>query len=464
MDSGRERMPMKPRELLIKAVRNEMTPRPAWVPFTGVHAGSLIGAKAPEYLRSSRCIADGLRKARELYRPDGLPILFDLQVEAEILGCRLSWSDEVPPSVASHPLEDGASLSDLPRFDAEAGRFPLALEALRALRREMDDVALYGLVCGPFTLALHLMGNDIFLHMFDKPSYVSAVIGFCSAVTRKAAEAYVENGADVIAVVDPMSSQISPEHFDEFLAPPLSQVFTYVRDLKALSSLFVCGDASRNLEAMCRTPCDNISIDENIPLEKIRDITRTHGKSFGGNLKLTAVLLLGDEDDAKLDAIRCIDVGGGCGFVLAPGCDLPYKVPPGNLQACAEMVHDSYQREVAKRTIIAKTMAAADAAEAEDYSKEPHVTIDVVTLDSSSCAPCQYMVDAVHKASKRLSRPVVVREHRITTREGLSAMARLGVKNIPTICIDGEVAFASLIPDQNTLVARIEESIRRKGA
>ncbi|GAH03443.1 unnamed protein product, partial [marine sediment metagenome] len=31
------------------------------------------------------------------------------------------------------------------------------------------------------------------------------------------------------------------------------------------------------------------------------------------------------------------------------------------------------------------------------------------------------------------------------------------VKNLPTICIDGEVAFASLIPDQKSLVAAIDK-------
>ena len=125
---------------------------------------------------------------------------------------------------------------------------------------------------------------------------------------------------------------------------------------------------------MGATACDNMSIDENIPLEKVRDITRACDKSFGGNLKLTSVLLLGDEDDARLDAIRCIDIGGGCGFILAPGCDLPFNVPERNLVAVAAMVHDQYQREIAKRTIIARSAAAADNVKLPDYAHEPHVS------------------------------------------------------------------------------------------
>jgi len=454
---------MNRRDLLRKALCNEPTPRPAWLPFVGVHGAKLLGQSAREYLHSSDLIVAGLRRADELYQPDGLPVVFDLQLEAEVLGCELRWSDQTPPSVCTHPLEQGKSLLALPVFDARMGRFPLVMEALDRLKQEIgNDVALYGLLCGPFTLALHLMGNDIFLQMFDHPDYVKAVIGFCASVGQKVAQAYLEHGADVIAVVDPMTSQISPEHFEQFVAPAANQIFDFVRDRQALSSLFVCGDATRNLDVMCRTECDNICIDENIALERIRDFTRGRNKSFGGNLKLTSVLLLGDDEDAQLDAIRCIDVGGGCGFVLAPGCDLPFATPEKNLAAIATMVHDSYRREVAKRTIIAKSAEHAAAVSLPDYAAESHVTIDVITLDSASCAPCQYMMDAVHRAAKRLSQPVIVKEHRISTREGIGTMTRLGVKNIPTICLDGVVAFSSLIPDQNTLMAAIEARIAEK--
>jgi uroporphyrinogen decarboxylase len=444
---------MTGRELLLKAIRNETTPRPAWLPFVGAHGGRIIGKTAEEYLSSSELIVQGLKKAAELYRPDGLPVFFDLQVEAEVLGCDLHWSSEGPPAVVSHPLEKGKNLSDLPVFSADEGRLPVVLEALRVLKKDVgEEVAFYGLICGPFTLALHLMGNDIFLKMFDHPDYVNAVLGYCVTVGRKMARAYLDAGADVIAVVDPMTSQISPDHFRDFVAPHVNQIFSFIREGGGYSSLFVCGDATRNLEAMCRTECDNVSIDENIPLERLRDFTRATNKSFGGNMKLTTALLLGDEDDAKLDAIRCIDVGSHCGFILAPGCDLPFATPEANLRAVAEMVHEEYSREVAKRTIIAKTIESAVEIELPDYQSDPRVYVDVVTLDSASCAPCQYMMDAVNRAATRAEGMMVVKEHRITTREGIGMMRKLGVQQVPSICIDGEVRYASLIPDQNTLV------------
>ena len=455
---------MTGKEILFTALKNGLTPRPAWVPFVGVHGARIIGVKASEYLRSADLIVKGLTEAAARYDPDGLPMLFDLQVEAEAMGCSLVWADETPPSVRTHPLEGGGSLANLPPFDLATGRLPLAFEVTRRMKEAVGDrIGLYGLVCGPFTLAMHLMGNDLFMQMYDHPDYVKAVVGYSASIGCKMAQAYIDAGADVIAVVDPMTSQISSEHFAGFVAPYVNQIFDVVRQRGRFSSLFVCGEASRNLAEMSETSCDNLSIDENIPLGLLRDHSRTSGKSFGGNLKLTSVLMFGDEDDCRLDAIRCIDVAGGAGFILAPGCDLPYAVPPENLAAVSEMVHDGYRREVCKRTIIAKELSATACDLPADYHELQHVTIDVVTLDSASCAPCQYMMEAAHRAATASGKPVVVREHRISAREGIAAMRKLGVKNIPTICIDGKIAFVSIIPDQRTLVTRIGEAFQAKG-
>jgi uroporphyrinogen decarboxylase len=290
------------------------------------------------------------------------------------------------------------------------------------------------------------------------------VLDFCTEVGRQAADFYLDNGADVIAVVDPMTSQISPRHFTEFVSSHVNAIFAHIRQRQALSSLFVCGNATRNLELMCQTLCDNVSVDENIPFEMLRDLAWQHDKSFGGNLKLTTVLLLGTPDDAKRDALRCLDAGGTKGFVLAPGCDLPYATPEENLQAVTLMVHDEYQRQVARAASQKVSPEVFEEVDLPDYHLENKVIVDVITLDSASCAPCQYMVDAVEQAARNMPDQVVIREHKITTRSGLGHMAKLGVGQIPTICIDGEVKFPSIIPDINTLIDAITEKANEKKA
>ena len=273
------------KDILIKAINNEETPRPAWVPFVGVHGGKIINEKSEKYLQSSELIVAGLNKARELYQPDGLPIVFDLQIEAEILGCDLHWADEVPPSVISHPLES-ISVDQLPQFSTEKGRFPLIKEAMKQLKIDFtNEVALYGLITGPFTLALHLLGNNIFLDMLMEPEKVKSLLTYCSEIGKMTSDFYIDNGADVIAIVDPMTSQISPDHFAEFVTPYVNSIFDTIRNRNVYSSMFVCGDAAKNLEVMFKTHCDYVSIDENIPLNEVKNLAKAENKAFGGNLK-----------------------------------------------------------------------------------------------------------------------------------------------------------------------------------
>ncbi len=453
---------MSGKELLLQSIRGKETDRPAWLPFVGCHGGFLINKTATEYLQSAELIIKGLKKAKSLYNPDGLPVMFDLQIEAEVLGCDLHWADEVPPAVTSHPLAQGKAIADLPELDETKGRFPIVVEVLETLKKEIgDDTALYGLICGPFTLALHLLGNDIFLDMYDEEEVVIAVIDYCADICIKSANIYLDHGADVIGVVDPMTSQISPEHFEQFVTPAMNKVFDHIRGRNGISSIFVCGDVTRNLEVMAQTRADNISVDEQINMAHLRQLCEAQDKSFGGNIKLTAVLLLGDEDDAKMEVLDIMEKSGSKGFILAPGCDLPYAVPVKNLQAVSDMVHDEYAREAAK-SLKAKEADAFDDINLPDYHGARAVVVDVITLDSTSCAPCQYMMEAVEKAAEAAHVKVWINEHKIKVREGIGVMVKLGVKNLPTICINGEPTFASIIPDQTTLVKAIEKAAIEK--
>jgi uroporphyrinogen decarboxylase len=456
---------MTGKELLFNTIHNKPMPRAAWVPFVGVHGAKLIDVTADDYLQSAELMVKGLKKAVELYKPDGIPVCFDLQLEAEVLGCQLHWAKAVPPSVTTHPLSEGKTLEDLPVFDETKGRLPIVMSALRTLKTEIgDEVALYGLICGPFTLALHLLGSEIFLQMLDDPDYVKRVMAYCTEIANKTAAAYLKNGADVIALVDPMTSQISPDHFAEFVAPSINAICDFIREKKGLSALFVCGDVTRNLDAMVATTADSLHVDEQINMEHLAKIAGEKNKAFGGNIKLTLTLLLGNENDAQRETITLFDACGKRGFILSPGCDLPYDTPSKNLVAVAEMVHDDYAREMARISLktLVSTMDLAHVT-LPQYAAEKKVIVDVITLDSTACAPCQYMMEAVTMAAASIDAATFdIREHKIKEPTGISMMVKLGVKALPTICVDGEVCFISIIPDQTTLIERLKTALNMK--
>ena len=450
---------MTGRDLVLAALKRQETPRVPWVPFTGVHIGSLKGVDAERLLKSADLLVACGVEANRRYQPDGQPVIFDLQVEAEILGCGLQWAKDAPPAVATHPLASGyEGLKDLALPRPEDGRLPIILDAMRRLKEEIgSDTALYGLVVGPFTLALHLRGTNIFLDMFDQPEAVKELVDFCRQVTERVADYYIDAGMDVIAVVDPMISQISADHFQQFVGEAATHVFDFIRQKGACSSFFVCGNATPVLEVMSQCKPDGISVDENVNMGYAKEIADKYELSYGGNIPLTTVMLLGDQADNMQSALELINACSGPGFILSPGCDMPYNVPPENVSAVTLAVFEPDKA----RLFIDSNKKDSDAPEVEveipDYANLERPLIEILTLDSATCPPCKYMVDATREVVKFFEGKVDWVEYKITEKENIVRMQRLGVTNIPTIVINGKPAFVSYIPDLATYKEEIEK-------
>lgn len=80
----------------------------------------------------------------------------------------------------------------------------MILSAMRRVKEAIgEETALYGLICGPFTLASHLRGTDIFMDMVSDSQYVKDLVNYCAQVSVAMAKMYIDAGMDVIAVVEP---------------------------------------------------------------------------------------------------------------------------------------------------------------------------------------------------------------------------------------------------------------------
>lgn len=449
---------MTPKETIFAVLKNEETKQVPWVPFAGVHAGMLTGYTATEILTDGEKLLQSLREVHKLYKPSGLPIIFDLQVEAECLGCELTWADDAPPSVTTHPLGEADDLEVPCRCTIptkEDGRIPMILDVMRKVKSELgDETALYGLICGPFTLAAHLRGNDIFMDMFDDPEVVEEFLDYTCAVAKAMAEYYIEAGMDVIAVVDPLISQISSDHFEEFMHKPFAELFDHIRDAKAFSSFFVCGDATRNIEVMCKTKPDAISVDENVNLLVAKEITDKYDVVIGGNIPLTTIMLHGTQQDNMKFVVDLLDsLPSKKNFILSPGCDMPYAVPVENTIGVAQAVLQTDEiREMVKNYV-----AEDDGIEVElpDYDNLQKPFVEVFTLDSATCAACTYMMGAANEAKDSFGDQIDMIEYKFTIKENIARCKAMGVKNLPSIYINGELKFSSIVPSKEELDSAI---------
>lgn len=326
------------KQLLIDAALGKRTEIAPWVPYAGVNCAFLINEKADRYFKDPELIARGVTTAAERYKADGIPLAFDLSVEAEALGCQLEYWEDNVPSVRSHlcekqsPLELGLELPD-----KDAGRWPILFEAARLAKPRLEelDCALIGLLCGPLTLASHLAGVRIFTALKKNKDFARPIVEFAGKVAARSAQFYAEMGCDIIALVDPVASQIRPETFAEFVTPNCLETVQVIREAGVPSSFFICGDCTKVLEEVCKLGTDAFAVDEQLNMNFVRDMARKYNKGFGGNLKLTLALSLGMLSPRE-DALISLATGGNIGFTLAPGCDLPFDTPEEHLLQVVE--------------------------------------------------------------------------------------------------------------------------------
>ena len=436
-----------------------------WVPFAGVHAGKLKGYNAKEMLTDADKPIDCLKEVCKMYEPDGLPIMFDLQLEAEIIGCDLVWADYNPPSVGSHPFDKEKGIPGEDKFPtADKGRLPVCLKAMKTMDELVgDDVAIYGLFCGPLTLSSHLRGNRFFTDTRKDPEYVKQIMDYCAEYSIRMTDLYLENGADVIAVVDPLVSQVSPKVFHNLFHDAYKKIFDHIRARGAKSAFFVCGNATFQIDVMCQTGPDSIAVDENVDMVAAKVITDQYNIALSGNIPLTTTMLFGNQQDNTKGVLDLMDsIENKTNFIVSPGCDMPYDVPVENTIACANAVHHP---DLA-RNMVADYNAGDSFADIEievpDYANMDKVCIELMTLDPEQCAACTYMVGAVEDAYPYMKDIAEYHVYKYCVKEDVARTMKYGCKNLPTMMIDGEQVYISIVPNRDELIAKVKEFYDKK--
>lgn len=80
------------------------------------------------------------------------------------------------------------------------------------------------------------------------------------------------------------------------------------------------------------------------------------------------------------------------------------------------------------------------------------ITIDVVTLDSVQCAACGYMMESIAALPKDVQEMIEYKEWSIKNKDSVGKFIELKVKVLPTICIERDLVFESIIPQYEELI------------
>lgn len=138
---------------------------------------------------------------------------------------------------------------------------------------------------------------------------------------------------------------------------------------------------------------------------------------------------------------------------------MPYDIPIENTIAVAETV-----RDVDKYRELIQNYESVDSdveVEIPDYNALQKPLLEAFTLDSASCAACTYMWAMVREAGEQFRGRIDVVEYKYTSKEGIARCKRMGVKNLPSLYINGQLAYASIIPSNEELYEQIEQLLNR---
>ena len=83
--------------------------------------------------------------------------------------------------------------------------------------------------------------------------------------------------------------------------------------------------------------------------------------------------------------------------------------------------------------------------------------MEVFTLDSATCAACTYMMGAANEAKAAFGDKIDMIEYKFTEKENIARCKKMGVKNLPSIYINGKLKFSSIVPSKEELEAAINE-------
>ncbi|MDR2585067.1 MAG: hypothetical protein LBC84_02440, partial [Prevotellaceae bacterium] len=202
-----------------------------------------------------------------------------------------------------------------------------------------------------------------------------------------------------------------------------------------------------------------IFIDENIDIKEAKKICQKYHIVLGGNIPLTTTMLHGTQDDNRQAVVNIIDsCGTHHGLIIAPGCDMPYDTPVENTFAAAYAV--SHYEETKRMIAGYNGQLPLDTIEVNlpDYPNLHRTLVEVFTLDSGSCAACGYMMNCVNELHHEYPNLFDVVEYKYTALENIKRCRMVGIKNLPSLYINGELVYSSIIPGKQKLLEKIKDA------
>lgn len=277
---------ISPKELVRSLFQLKELPRTPFVPWVSSFAAQLEQVTVEEMLNDPGLLSSSLLNAQQLFGYDAVAMVFDPALEAEACGCELEWPDEKLPRVLSHPLEDGAGQDILNVQDIEKrGRVPIVLEALKRTNIVRGkQVAIFGVITGPLSLASHLRGETLGDDLEHGSEEATKTVAGAAGIGLKLARKYCEAGVDAIVISDEMLGRVDANVY-RILAGPLKSIWNVTKFYGVRSLLLTTGCEAKKVEPILDLQADGAAMGLQVDSGQAWEAARKRNCCYGTSVE-----------------------------------------------------------------------------------------------------------------------------------------------------------------------------------
>jgi len=328
---------VKPREIFLRALRREPTPRPATGSATSVVTVDLmaeLGFGFPEAHLDPGLMAGLAAAGATVLGFDNVMPLYSVWHESAALGCQVNWgARERMPDCRQAPWKLGGE-PPIPRDWLSRPECRVPLQAISLLKKRLgDQFAVMGKVFGPWTLGYHLFGVENFLMAtLDDPDAVRRALAALKEVTVAFALAQVEAGADALCLGDHATRDLcGPEAYRDFLLPVHREL---VERIPCPLVLHICGDTADRIGHIRGSGVSCFHFDSKVPAAAARELAGDRLALMGGTSNLS-VIRSGSAEAVRADVREKLAARID---IIGPECAVPLDAPYGNMVVLSEEV------------------------------------------------------------------------------------------------------------------------------
>ncbi len=145
-------------------------------------------------------------------------------------------------------------------------------------------------------------------------------------------------------------------------------------------------------------------------------------------------------------------------LIIAPGCDMPYDVPPENVIGAFQAIVEPESTRKALENYEAPVLDIQITL--PDYGNLEKPLVEVFTIDSAQCAACGYMMSLARTAHEKYNGRVEVVEYKWTVLENMARSKVMGVQHLPCLYINGELKWSSIIPGKDEYFRELDKLLQ----